>query len=127
MGHFEAVFVSYDPEGICYETLLNVYFDHIDLTRDEEQFDDVGPQYCPVIFYHTQKQKELAQGYKDHLMASKLFSRMKVQILPTETFYPARRGLFRSKRILGVLRTGVFFKNSLKSSFCFKGGRKCSK
>jgi peptide-methionine (S)-S-oxide reductase len=88
-GHVEAVQIVYDPSVVSYEDLLNVYFHNIDPTRDDGQFCDEGSQYRPVIFYHDQTQKQLAEKYKQELIDSKKIQPVLVQILPAHTFYPA--------------------------------------
>ncbi len=43
-GHLEAVQVTYDPETVSYETLLEVFWTQIDPTDDAGQFADKGSQ-----------------------------------------------------------------------------------
>lgn len=88
-GHVESVQVVYDPSKISYEQLLDVYWHNIDPTRDDGQFCDNGNQYRPVIFYHNAKQKQLAEKYKQRLIAENKIRPIKVEILPAQTFYPA--------------------------------------
>lgn len=86
-GHVEAVQVTYDPQRISYQKLLNIYWHSIDPTRSEGQFCDIGKQYRPVIFYLNEEQKRLAELSKDEI--SKKIHPVKVDILPATTFYPA--------------------------------------
>nr|MCH9690369.1 peptide-methionine (S)-S-oxide reductase MsrA [Gammaproteobacteria bacterium] len=58
--YVESVRVSYDEAVVSYSELLDFYWKNIDPTRDDGQFCDQGPQYRPVIFYLTEKQKEQA-------------------------------------------------------------------
>lgn len=88
-GHVESVQIVYDPDKVSYQELLNFYFHNVDPTRDDGQFCDTGAQYRPVIFYHDESQKEMAERYKQDLIDSKKFKRVMVQILPAQTFYPA--------------------------------------
>jgi peptide-methionine (S)-S-oxide reductase len=88
-GHVEAVQVEYDPAKVSYQELLNFYFHNIDPTRDDGQFCDTGEQYRPVIFYHDENQKVLAEKYKQDLIDSKKIQLVLVQILPAQPFYPA--------------------------------------
>lgn len=81
-GHVEALQLSYDPEKISYEKLLDVYWHSIDPTRTDGQFCDIGSQYRPVIFYHNEKQKQLAEKTKKERSSQ-------VDIRPASTFYPA--------------------------------------
>jgi peptide methionine sulfoxide reductase msrA/msrB len=89
-GHYEAVQITYDPEIISYEELLDVYWRQIDPTDGGGQFADQGSQYKTAIFYHDQKQKELAEESKLHLEQSGKYDKPIVtQILPYKKFYAA--------------------------------------
>lgn len=89
-GHYEAVEIIYDPEIISYETILDVYWQQVDPTDPDGQFQDRGSQYRAAIFYTTQKQKEKAEASKAELAASGKFTKPIVtEILPATVFYPA--------------------------------------
>lgn len=79
----------YNPQRISYEELLDAYWKMIDPTRDDGQFEDYGPQYRPVIFYHNLYQKQAAERSKQAFVQSKRFPQILVQILPETTFYAA--------------------------------------
>lgn len=87
-GHYEALEVLYDPKKVSYEELLKVYWNSIEPQRSDGQFCDVGPQYRPVIFYHSESQKQLAEATKQELTRSKKIP-VAVEILPATTFFPA--------------------------------------
>lgn len=88
-GHVEAVQLLYDPHQVSYEELLDFYWHNIDPTQNDGQFCDKGSEYRPVIFYHNEKQKELAEKYKNRLIADNKIGPILVEILPAKTFYPA--------------------------------------
>ena len=89
-GHYEAVQIRYDPESITYEELLEVYWRQIDPTDSGGQFADRGSQYRTAIFYHDQKQKELAEKSKLQLEKSGKHDKPIVtEILPYKEFYVA--------------------------------------
>jgi methionine-S-sulfoxide reductase len=89
-GHYEAVQLKYNPLVISYDKLLQVYWRQIDPTDDGGQFVDRGAQYGTAIFYHNQRQKELAEKSRQELDMSGIFDRPVVTlILPTTTFYLA--------------------------------------
>ncbi len=88
-GHLEAIEVLYDPERISYEKILDFFWRHIDPTRNDGQFCDIGPQYVPCIFYHSEKQKQLAEKSLLDNVNSRKFPIIKLQIRPATTFYPA--------------------------------------
>jgi peptide methionine sulfoxide reductase msrA/msrB len=89
-GHYEAIQIRYDPERITYEELLDVYWRQIDPTDAGGQFVDRGTQYRTAIFYHNQRQKELAEESKLRLEESGRYDKPIVtEILPYQEFYPA--------------------------------------
>ncbi|WP_303984725.1 peptide-methionine (S)-S-oxide reductase MsrA [Niallia circulans] len=89
-GHFEVVEITYDPEVFPYERLLELYWQQIDPTDPDGQFHDRGPQYRTAIFYHNDKQKELAEKSKQVMATSGKFSKPIVTLIePAAIFYPA--------------------------------------
>ncbi len=69
-GHAEALQITYDPAIVSYQDLLEVFWQTHDPTTLNRQGDDVGTQYRSAIFYHSDKQKELAQELERKLDAS---------------------------------------------------------
>jgi peptide-methionine (S)-S-oxide reductase len=89
-GHTEAVQVVYDPNKISYEKLLEVFWRNVDPLDPKGQFCDKGNQYRTGIFYHDEKQRELAEASKRALEKSgRLKSPIVTQIVPASEFYPA--------------------------------------
>jgi len=89
-GHLEAVQVTYDPERVSYEHLLDTFWHQIDPTDPSGQFADKGPQYHTAIFYHDEDQKRLAEESKRRIDASRTFARpVMTEIRPYTNFYPA--------------------------------------
>ena len=89
-GHYEAVMVTYDPEKVSYNQLLDVFWRQIDPTDDGGQFADRGTQYFTAIFYNNEEQKEKAEVSKQKLDASAIFDKPIITaLLPAETFYRA--------------------------------------
>ena len=69
-GHAEAVRVTYDPERVRYEDLLEVFWKAHDPTQVNRQGPDVGAQYRSAVFYHTPEQAEQARGSKEAVETS---------------------------------------------------------
>lgn len=87
-GHAEAVQIKYDPDIITYEELLEIFFSiHNPTTRNREG-PDIGTQYRSVIFYHNQKQRDVAKKFIDRL-ENKLEDEIVTQIEKLEKFYIA--------------------------------------
>jgi len=82
--------IEFDPEIFPYEKLLEIYWMQIDPTDDGGQFHDRGESYKTAIFYHTEKQRILAEKSKKALEASGRFKKPIVtEIRPATTFYEA--------------------------------------
>ena len=89
-GHVEAVQVYYDPAVINYEGLLEAFWRMHNPTDSGGQFVDRGAQYRPVIFYHDDLQRTMAEQAKDALDKSGRYDKpVTIEILPAETFYAA--------------------------------------
>ena len=89
-GHAEAIAITYDPQKISYEQLLQVFFATHDPTTKDRQGNDIGPQYRSAIFYANEQEKELAAAYMQDLTEAKAFARPLVTTLePLTEFYPA--------------------------------------
>jgi len=83
-GHTEVVEVSYDPEKVSYEALVDSFWTLHDATASHKA------QYRSVIFYHTPEQREIAEDSKRRLAESGKYPRpILTAILPAMTFYPA--------------------------------------
>ncbi|RDY29015.1 peptide-methionine (S)-S-oxide reductase [Romboutsia weinsteinii] len=89
-GHIEAIQITYDDENISYNKLLNIFWKVIDPTDEGGQFHDRGHKYKTAIFYHDEKQRELALKSKEDLEKSKEFdSTISTLIIPAVKFYEA--------------------------------------
>jgi peptide-methionine (S)-S-oxide reductase len=89
-GHAEAVQVEYDPNEISFEELLDVFWKNHNPTTLNRQGPDVGIQYRSAIFFHDEKQKDVAEKSKQTLDSSGVFNNPIItQIVPAPTFYTA--------------------------------------
>ncbi|HEY2838246.1 MAG TPA: bifunctional methionine sulfoxide reductase B/A protein [Pirellulales bacterium] len=89
-GHAESIRVTYDPNVISYEKLLDVFFDSHDPTQLNAQGPDVGTQYRSAIFYADDEQHAAAEAKIKKLTAAKAYRRKIVTTLePLRGFYEA--------------------------------------
>ncbi|WCF06456.1 peptide-methionine (S)-S-oxide reductase MsrA [Paenibacillus thiaminolyticus] len=89
-GHAEAVQITFDPAVFPYKKLLELFWQQIDPTDPGGQFYDRGSSYRTAIFYHNEKQREVAEQSKRELERSGRFDKpIATEIVPASAFYPA--------------------------------------
>lgn len=89
-GHAEAIQITFNPNEVAYEDLLEVFFGTHDPTTLNRQGADVGTQYRSEIFYHSEAQKTKAENYIQLLEKEKLYDKKIVTKVSSATiFYPA--------------------------------------
>lgn len=89
-GHAEVCQITYDPQVVSYDSLLEIFWRTHDPTTLNRQGPDVGTQYRSVIFYHDRQQQETAQSYKEKLNKENVFGKPVVtEISEAPEFYPA--------------------------------------
>jgi len=89
-GHAESVEVTYDPERVSYESLLDVFWEVHDPTTLNRQGPDIGSQYRSAIFFHNPQQEEAARESKKRRQESGKHRRdIVTEITPTSTFWQA--------------------------------------
>lgn len=92
-GHAEVVQVTFDPDAIAYEDLIEIFFNLHDPTTLNRQGADVGTQYRSVIFYHTPEQQAVAEVVMQQIDADGLWGAPLVTALvPFSIFYRAEDG-----------------------------------
>jgi peptide-methionine (S)-S-oxide reductase len=89
-GHYEAVEVTYDPDKVSYEKLLEYYWVNIDPFDARGQFCDKGSSYLSAIFVANETERKLAEASRNKVI--KEFPQQKVitPILTATTFYPIK-------------------------------------
>src|SRR5699024_5394377 len=87
-GHAEVIQVSFNPDIISLETILEIFVTTHDPTTLNRQGPDVGTQYRSVIFYDTEEQNETAgkvlEKLKDYYA-----NPIVTEISPLDQFFPA--------------------------------------
>ena len=89
-GHAEAIQITFDPNEVAYEDLLEVFFATHDPTTLNRQGADIGTQYRSEIFYHSEAQKTKAENYIQLLEKEKLYDKKIVtKVSSASVFYNA--------------------------------------
>lgn len=89
-GHAETVLVTYDPQRIGYEGLLQTFWACHDPTQINRQGPDVGLQYRSVIFCFDEEQQKRATASRTREEASgRHAAPIATQILPARRFWRA--------------------------------------
>ncbi len=89
-GHFEAVEITYDPDKISYNELLDYYWINIDPFDDRGQFCDKGSSYLSAIFVSNEKEKKIAEQSKKEVEEQFPNQKVVTPILEASTFYPIK-------------------------------------
>jgi len=87
-GHAEVVEVTYDPDAVSYDELLQVFWHKHDPTQLNRQGWDIGDNYRSVIFFHDDEQQEAAVKSKAAEQAN-WRAPIVTQVEPAQTFYEA--------------------------------------
>ncbi len=88
-GHIEVIAVTFDPEKISYEKLLEVFWKNIDPYDARGQFCDKGEQYLSAVFYTDEAQKAAFEKSKEALIKSgKMKAEVATKAIPFKKFYP---------------------------------------
>ncbi|WP_281288464.1 peptide-methionine (S)-S-oxide reductase MsrA [Saccharibacillus brassicae] len=89
-GHAEAVQITFDPHIFPYARLLELFWQQIDPTDAEGQFQDRGRSYRAAIFTHNERQRREAEASRRALGRSGRFkSKIVTEIADAGRFYPA--------------------------------------
>ena len=89
-GHAEVAQISFDPQKISFDELLEVFWKTHDPTTLNRQGADVGDQYRSVIYYHNDAQQAVAEKSKSAMDASGYFDAPIVTAIePLGIFYKA--------------------------------------
>lgn len=87
-GHAEAVEIIFNPALVTYDQLLDHFWHNVDPFVSHRQFCDVGDQYRPEIFVHSEAQRAAAEASRQR--AQRRFKQaIVVKVTGATTFYPA--------------------------------------
>ncbi|MFY0659588.1 MAG: peptide-methionine (S)-S-oxide reductase MsrA [Shimia sp.] len=87
-GHYEAVKITFDPDTVTRETLLDLFFRSVDPTDAGGQFCDRGDSYRTAIFVANKVEQGLAESAKTKAQAQ-LGQTIVTPILREGKFYKA--------------------------------------
>jgi len=87
-GHAEAIRVTFDPDQIAYDDILDIFFATHDPTQLNRQGNDVGTQYRSAIFPASRVQEEEARRGIERAKAD-WPAPIVTTIEPLGTWYPA--------------------------------------
>jgi peptide-methionine (S)-S-oxide reductase len=89
-GHAEGIKITFDPEQVSFEDLLEIFFISHDPTTRNRQGNDIGTQYRSAVFVQNEEQRHSTQQMIARLNAEKIWSAPIVtEINDAVTFYPA--------------------------------------
>jgi peptide-methionine (S)-S-oxide reductase len=87
-GHYEAVEITYDPEIVSYQGILDHYWVNIDPFDSRGQFCDKGHSYLSAVFVATAEERALAEKSRQAVVDMFPDKTVVTPILTTNTFYP---------------------------------------
>jgi methionine-S-sulfoxide reductase len=89
-GHAEAIEVTFDPDVISYDALLDFFWQIHNPTTLNQQGPDFGTQYRSAVFYHNAEQENQAKAKMNQLNEQGVFqNKIVTEITPASEFYPA--------------------------------------
>lgn len=89
-GHAEVVQITYDADIVSFHEILEVFLMTHDPTTLNRQGNDVGTQYRSAVFYHDEKQKEVAENVIHLFEKENVYDNPIVtEITPFGAFYKA--------------------------------------
>ncbi|MEM9779069.1 MAG: peptide-methionine (S)-S-oxide reductase MsrA [Pseudomonadota bacterium] len=91
-GHNEVVLITYDPDQMTFEGLLQVFWEGHDPTQGMRQGNDRGTQYRSGIYWTTDAQRALAEATRTAFqarLATAGYGAITTEIEPASPFYYA--------------------------------------
>ena len=89
-GHYEAVEITYDPDIVDYQGILDHYWVNIDPFDARGQFCDKGSSYLSAVFVANKQERALAEKSKQKVIEMFPDQTVVTPILNSSTFYPIK-------------------------------------
>jgi len=89
-GHYEAVEITYDPNVVTYQEILDHFWINIDPFDAKGQFCDKGSSYLSAIFVSNDYERLLAEKSKQEVIDKFPDQFVVTPVLEASTFYPIR-------------------------------------
>ena len=89
-GHYEAVLITYDPDVVSYQGILDHFWVNIDPFDVQGQFCDKGPSYLSAIFVSNPQERALAEEARQRVIDKFPERKVVTPVLDASTFYPIR-------------------------------------
>ena len=89
-GHYEAVLITYDPEIVDYQGLLDHFWVNHDPFDARGQFCDKGHEYLAAIFVGNDEERALAEKSKQAVVEMFPGKKVITPILERATFFPIK-------------------------------------
>lgn len=88
--HAEVVQVTFDPQVVSFQEILQVFFVIHDPTTSNRQGNDVGSQYRSAIFYHSEEQRRAAERVVAEITEAGLYrDKIVTEVTAASVFYEA--------------------------------------
>tara|TARA_R110000787_G_scaffold70646_9_gene157079 strand:+ start:14227 stop:14760 length:534 start_codon:yes stop_codon:yes gene_type:complete len=104
-GYAEVIQITFDADIISYEDILIIFMTTHNPTQLNRQGADVGTQYRSVIFFHDEKQQEIAKIVVKELTPH-FEEKIVTEISPLDIFYEAEKA------------HQDYYKNNSTSGYC---------
>ena len=88
-GHAEVVQLTFDPDLITYNEILEIFFVMHDPTTLNRQGPDIGNIYRSVVFYHNKVQEQIARDLIKSFAGKLSSDPVVTQLEAFEKFWPA--------------------------------------
>ncbi|MBU3017348.1 peptide-methionine (S)-S-oxide reductase MsrA [Paraglaciecola agarilytica] len=89
-GHYEAVKITYNPDLVSYQQILDHYWVNIDPFDARGQFCDKGHSYLSAIFVANEQERAIAEKTKKAVEAQFPEQTVVTPILDAKRFYPIK-------------------------------------